>query len=78
MGGRPDVGLQGQIMSEVGSVGMRGGIGAGGVNHVAHLGGALAGVMLIMALSRMFPQGGDDEQSGGRGGRGDSDLAKTL
>ena len=35
----------------------QGGIGAGGVNHVAHLAGALAGVLLIVGLSKLFPEG---------------------
>lgn len=31
------------------------GVGAGNVNHVAHLGGAIAGVLLIFFLSRLVP-----------------------
>ena len=31
------------------------GVGAGNVNHVAHLGGAFAGVLLIFFLTRMVP-----------------------
>ena len=47
-------------MAEVQQAGAGGGIGAGGVNHVAHLGGALCGVLLIAALSRLSapPKGG--------------------
>jgi hypothetical protein len=32
------------------------GVGAGNVNHVAHLGGAIAGVLLIIFLQRMVPK----------------------
>jgi hypothetical protein len=43
-----------------------GGLSQGGmrVAHVAHLGGALAGVLLVLALLRL-PAGDDSDNSGG-------------
>jgi membrane associated rhomboid family serine protease len=37
-------------------IGKVGGVGAGGVNHVAQLAGALAGVVLIALLSKILPE----------------------
>jgi membrane associated rhomboid family serine protease len=49
-----------KVWSEISVTTQGGGIGASGVNHVAHLAGALCGVLLILAVSRMFPpQKGD-------------------
>ena len=33
-----------------------GGVGAGGVNHIAHLAGSLVGVALIMMLNKVVPK----------------------
>ena len=44
-----------RFMSEASMVAKSGGVGAGGVNHVAHLAGALVGVVLILALNKMLP-----------------------
>jgi membrane associated rhomboid family serine protease len=51
-----------KVWPEIGVTTQGGGIGASGVNHVAHLAGALCGVLLILAVSRMFPpqKGADD------------------
>jgi membrane associated rhomboid family serine protease len=47
-----------RFLSEAKMAAAVGGVGAGGVNHVAHLAGALAGVALIWMLSRMLPADG--------------------
>ncbi len=47
-----------------------GAVGASGVNHLAHIAGALCGVLLIVVAARMFPaapdrEDGDDGDGGG-------------
>lgn len=59
-----------KILSEMTMASTRGGIGAGGVNHVAHLAGALAGVLLMVALSKLVPP----ESKGSQRRPGDNDL----
>ena len=56
-----------RIWSEISITTQGGGIGASNVNHVAHLAGALCGVLLIALLNRALPPlGGDgDDESGG-------------
>jgi membrane associated rhomboid family serine protease len=53
-----------RIWSEISITTQGGGIGASNVNHVAHLAGALCGVLLIALLNRALPplsrDGGDD------------------
>lgn len=44
-----------RFLSEAKLAAAAGGVGAGGVNHVAHLAGALVGVALIWGLSKMLP-----------------------
>lgn len=41
-----------------------GGVGSAGVNHVAHLAGALCGVALMVLLSRLAPPAGEQLGSG--------------
>ncbi len=43
-----------------------GGIGASGVNHVAHLAGALCGVLLIALVTRALPPDDGDADGGGK------------
>ena len=53
-----------RVWTEVGATTRGGAIGASGVNHIAHLAGAMCGVLLIVALSRLFPpDGGDDGEA---------------
>jgi membrane associated rhomboid family serine protease len=56
-----------RIWSEISITTQGGGIGASNVNHVAHLAGALCGVLLIALLNRALPPLGDDgdDDSGG-------------
>jgi len=44
-----------RVMSEANAMAVAGKVGAGGINHVAHLAGALAGVLLIVLLNRALP-----------------------
>ena len=57
-----------RIWSEISVTTQGGGIGASGVNHVAHLAGALCGVLLIALLNRALPPLGDDRDDDGAGG----------
>jgi len=46
-----------RILHETSMIGKSvGGVGLGGVNHIAHLAGALAGVVLIALLSKILPE----------------------
>ena len=56
-----------RIWSEISITTQGGGIGASNVNHVAHLAGALCGVLLIALLNRALPPL-DDDDNGGAGG----------
>ena len=51
----------GQVMSEVRMQAVKAGsmAGAGGVNHIAHLSGALLGVLLVFLVSKL--PGADDK-----------------
>ena len=44
-----------RFIGEAQAAAASGGVGAGGVNHFAHLAGALAGVALIAALAKLRP-----------------------
>ena len=46
-----------RVVAEVQMAGVAGGVGAGGINHVAHIAGALGGVLLIALLRAMLPAG---------------------
>ncbi len=52
-----------RIWSEIGMTTQGGGVGATGINHLAHLAGAMCGVLLVLGLSRMLPpaKDGDDD-----------------
>ena len=59
-----------RIWSEISITTQGGGIGASNVNHVAHLAGALCGVLLIALLNRALPPlGGDDDNDSGGAAR---------
>ena len=58
-----------RIWSEISLTTQGGGIGASSVNHVAHLAGALCGVLLIALLNRALPPLGDDDDDAGGGSR---------
>jgi len=50
-----------KVWSELGAT-TTGGVGASGTNHIAHLAGALCGVLLIAAVSRLLPPEASDKQ----------------
>ena len=60
-----------RVWSELAVTTQGGGIGASGVNHVAHLAGALCGVLLIVTLARLG-------KGGGGGSFGDDEDARKL
>ena len=58
-----------RIWSEISITTKGGGIGASNVNHVAHLAGALCGVLLIALLNRALPPLSDDDDDGAGGAK---------
>ena len=67
-----------RIWAEVGVTTRGGGVGATGVNHVAHLAGALCGVLLIAAVARLLPADKGDRGDGDDDDHGISSTRATL